>query len=184
MTGIDRLEALGIAVLAGVVFAGCGQAAPAGGSAAPATARPRPAPPPARIDGRSYNLGVIGAFSEVVSYGIKTLALSEALAPDEMAALRDEAERIAARHGVSLYLEDDLVVTDLFPADVAAGKQVLLIYTGSTKDDYMAIKADKAALEAAGRYEGEARAEIARRFGRLLSYPEKTIAEMLARREP
>ena len=48
----------------------------------------------------------------------------------------------------------------------------------------MAIKADKAALEAAGRYEGEARAEIARRFGRLLSYPEKTIAEMLARREP
>ncbi len=133
------------------------------------------------IDQRSYDLGVIGAFGEVVSYGIKTLALSAALAPDDMAALLDEAGRVAERNGVLLHLEEDLIVTDLFPPDVATGKHVLLIYTGSTKDDYFALKADKAALEADGRYEGEARVDIARRFGRMLSYPDETIDEMLSR---
>jgi hypothetical protein len=44
----------------------------------------------------------------------------------------------------------------------------------------MALKEEKAALVAEGEYEGEARLEIARKMGRLLSYPEERIESMLA----
>ncbi len=136
------------------------------------------------IDQRSYDLGVIGAFSEVVSYGIKRLALSAAMSPDRMSALIDEALAIADRHGVSTYLEKDFLVTDLFPPEVTEGKHVLLIYTGATGDEYQALKAQQATLLAEGRYEGEARAEVARAMGRLLSYPEPTIDRMLSEVTP
>lgn len=135
------------------------------------------------VDERSYNLGIIGGFAEVVRLGVKRLALSEVMPPDEMDELLPDARIVAGRNGVLLYREDDLLVTDLFPADVAAGKHVLLIYTGDTLDEYLAIKADKQALVDAGAYEGEARRDIARRFGRLLSYPEATIEAMLAAEE-
>ena len=139
------------------------------------------------IDGRSYNLGILGGFSEVVRLGVKSLALSEVLSPAEMDDIMDDAAVIAKRNGVLMWRETDFLVTDLYPADVAEGKHVLLIYTGDTLDRYLAIKADKAALVAAGQYSGEARADIARRFGRLLSYPEPVIDRLLAEdklREP
>ena len=88
---------------------------------------------------------------------------------------------LAGHAQVQMWRETDFLVTDLYPADVADGKHVLLIYTGDTLDKYLAIKADKAALREAGEYHGEARDEIARRFGRLLSYPEPVIDDLLAR---
>jgi hypothetical protein len=133
------------------------------------------------IDERSYNLGILGGFSEVVRLGVKTLALSEVMSPGEMDAMMDDAAVIARRNDVLMWRETDFLVTDLYPADVADGKHVLLIYTGNTLDRYLQIKADKAALVSAGNYEGEAREEIARRFGRLLSYPEPVIDDLLAR---
>jgi len=86
---------------------------------------------------------------------------------------------VAERNGVLLYRENDFLVTDLFPADVAAGQQVLLIYTGDTLERYRSIKADKARLVAEGKYAGDARRDIARRFGRLLSYPDATIERLI-----
>lgn len=133
------------------------------------------------IDPRSYNLGILGGFSEVVRLGVKKLALSEVMAPDEMDDIMDDAAVIAARNEVQMWRETDFLVTDLYPADVADGKHVLLIYTGTTLDDYLAIKKDKAELLARGQYKGKAREDIARRFGRLLSYPETVIDELLAR---
>lgn len=81
---------------------------------------------------------------------------------------------------MTLYRESSLLVTDLFPADVAKGKDVLLIYQGGTLDEYLALKAEAAALEQAGEYTGKAREAIARRFGRMLSYPAWRINELLA----
>ena len=133
------------------------------------------------IDDRSYKLGIMGAYSEIVRLGVKTLALSEVMTPAEMDDIMADAEIVAKRNGVLLWRETDFLVTDLYPADVAAGRHVLLIYTGDTLDRYLAIKSDKAALVAAGEYEGSAREEIARRFGRLLSYPEPVIDDLLAR---
>ncbi len=131
------------------------------------------------VDARSYNLGILGGFSEVVRLGIKQLALSEVMSPEEMDDILPDAQVVADRNGVMLYREPELLVTDLYPEDVAVGKHVLLVYTGDTLDQYMAIKADKKALVADGKYEGEARREIARRFGRLLSYPSSVIDDLI-----
>jgi len=133
------------------------------------------------IDDRSYQLGIIGAFSEVVRLGVKTLALSEVMSPAEMDDMMADIAIIAERNDVRTWRETDFLVTDLYPADVADGKHVMLIYTGDTLERYLAIKADKVALKAAGNYKGAAREEIARRFGRLLSYPEPVIEDLLAR---
>ena len=135
------------------------------------------------IDRRSYNLGILGGFSEVVRLGVKTLALSEVMTPAEMDGIMDDARVIAERNGVEMWRETDFLVTDLYPADVAEGKHVLLIYAGDTLERYLELKADKAALIASGNYEGPAREEIARRFGRLLSYPEQVIDELLTARQ-
>ena len=134
-----------------------------------------------KIDQRSYQLGVMGGFAEVVKLGVKQLALSEVMSPEELDDIMDDAMVIAERNHVQMWRETDFLVTDLYPADVAEGKHVLLIYTGDTLDRYLAIKADQAGLVAAGKYEGDTREEIARRFGRLLSYPEAVIDELLER---
>ena len=136
-----------------------------------------------QIDQRSYRLGGLSTFAEMVRVGVKTLALSAAVTPEEMDALEGEAQRIAGQEGVLLYRETDLIVTDLFPADVAAGKHVLLIYTGTTLDEYLALKERKKELQEAGSYQGEARKDIARQFGKLLSYPDAVIEEKINRQQ-
>ena len=54
------------------------------------------------IDQRSYNLGEVGAFGEMVDAGVKKLALSAALSPEDMDALIEEAARIAKRNNVEI----------------------------------------------------------------------------------
>ena len=131
------------------------------------------------IDPYSYNLGIIGGFSELVDVGVKKLAFSEALPPEEMDKLIAEAEKIAERNHVKLYREKDLIVTWLFPADVAVGKDVLLIYNESTLDEYLALKAETKKLEAEGVFTGEAKFDASVRLGKLLSYPQTKIDEMI-----
>jgi hypothetical protein len=132
-----------------------------------------------KMDGRSYQLGVIAAFSEIVAVGVKKLALSAPLSPEEMTQLLPEAEKIAAENGALIYLEKDFLVTDLFPEDITRDKHVLLIYLDPIKDEYFALKSQKEELIEKGLYRGELRTEIARQMGRLLSYPEERIEKML-----
>lgn len=132
------------------------------------------------INEESYRLGTIGAFGEAVNAGVKQLALSAILTPEEMDGFIQEAEKVAEKNNVLLYREADLLVTDLFPEDIARGKEVLLIYQGTTKDQYLKLKADKAALVETGHYTGKEREEIARRFGRMLSYSPHKINQLLA----
>lgn len=131
-------------------------------------------------DDFSYALGAVGAFSEMVNAGAKRLALSTPLSPEEMDAFKEEAEKIANRHDVLLYRESELIITSLFPEDIVEGKDVLLIYKGTTLDEYQSLKAEINALKEAGAYEGKAKEELARRFGRLLSYTPKKINQLLA----
>ena len=79
------------------------------------------------LDKRSWNLGAIAAFSEMVEYGVKKLALGAPLPPAEMDALFDDAVDVAESHGVGIYLESDFLVTDLFSASLTEGKDVLLV---------------------------------------------------------
>jgi hypothetical protein len=131
------------------------------------------------IDQRSFRLGSVSTFSELVGVGVKKLALSSALLPVEMDDMAADIVRIAEGYGVQTYRESDLIVTDLFPADVATGKDVMLLYNGSTLDEYMALKKHKAELVKSGQYKGEARKNVARQFGKLLSYPDANIEEKM-----
>jgi len=131
------------------------------------------------IDQRSWNIGVITAFAEIVGVGVKKLAISGTMAAAEVNSLWEEGSGIANDNQVSLYREPDLLVSDLFPADAARDKEVLLIYKGSTLEEYMALKRHKAVLVKLGEYSGKAREEIAMQFGKLLSYPESGIDALL-----
>ena len=132
------------------------------------------------VDERSYKLGGIGAFGELVNIGIKKLALSAASLPEDMDAIIDEAKNVAKRNNVEIYREDDFLVTDLFPASVTEGKHVLLIYQGETKQEYLDLKVQKEQLIESNQYTDKARKEIARRFGEMLSYPEWKIDELIS----
>ncbi len=136
------------------------------------------------IDQRSYNLGGLGAFGEMVNIGVKKMALSAALPPEDMDALIEEATRVAKRNNVEIYRENDFLVTDLFPASITNGKHVLVIYKGETKQKYLDLKNRKSRLVASNQYTGQAREEIARRLGAMLSYPEWKINELISHNRP
>ena len=132
------------------------------------------------INEKSYALGGVGAFAEAINAGVKTLALSTTLTPDEMDAFIDEATEVAKRNNCKIYRESDLIVTDLFPSEITKGLDVLLIYQDGTLDAYKTLKKDQQSLISSGAYEGKNREEIARRFGRMLSYSPQKINELLA----
>ena len=136
--------------------------------------------PNTKMDQYSYELGVIGGFSELINAGVKELALSAPMISSEMDRFILDAEPIALKYDVSTYRESDLIVTDLFPSDVAKDKDVLLLFTGKTLEKYLTLKTDKKRLEESGMYNGPARIEISRRFGRMLSYSPRKINKLLS----
>lgn len=146
-----------------------------------------PLDPTQKIDQRSYALGAIAAFSEMVDLGIKKLGFSTTFKPGDVDALLEQAQDIARKHNVKLYRESDLIVTDLFSADIAKDLEVLIIYSGDDIDDYLALKRKKLEYKEADRYDAATRREVAFELGRLLSYPDAEIERLLAedkKREP
>ena len=137
-----------------------------------------------KLHKKTFDLGVVGAFSEIINAGVKQLALSAPLPPDEMDNFIEDAERIAAKYNVSVYRESDLLVTDLFPTDVAKGLDVLLLFQGTTKDNYLMLKEDQKILKDTGQYDEKNRRIISKRFGRMLSYSPKKINKLLASNTP
>lgn len=125
-------------------------------------------------------LGVVSAFSELVNAGVKQLALSSTMTTSEMDVFYPLAVEAAAAHNVIVAREPDLITTDLFPEDIAEGKEVLLLYQGNTKYAYNQIKKDKVELTAKGTYTKPERQEVARRFGRLLSYSPRKINSLIS----
>ncbi len=132
------------------------------------------------IDQWSFNLGITRAHIGVVSSGVKKLALGAPLPPEEIDALVEEVERMAAENGVEVYRETDFLVTDLFPTNLTEGKHILFVYRGSTLQEYLDLKAEKQRLVESDQYDADARVEIATRMGQLLSYPEEKIISLLA----
>ncbi|MSQ98748.1 MAG: hypothetical protein EXR85_05555 [Xanthomonadales bacterium] len=134
-----------------------------------------------KLDPLSYSIGNFSTFAEMVAIGLKKMALSQALPAEEMDRLEAEVLRIAEERDVRIYREANFLVTGLFPPSATAGKDVLLIYRGDTLKEYLALKQRKADLEAAGRYGQEAQLEMAWAVGKLLSYPDKKIEQLLAK---
>jgi hypothetical protein len=133
------------------------------------------------VDRRSFQLGMMNCFAEMVAVGVKRLAISPPLPPKDYEALREASETIVAGSGIHSYLETSLLITDLQSAEFTRGKWSVLYYKDpETLQRYLALKERKQAMEDAGSFGAEARKEISREFLRLLSYPEEIIEEKLS----
>lgn len=138
-----------------------------------------------KIDTFSFQLGMINCFVEMVACGVKRMAISPPLLPDEYDRLKEHSDRIVREFGMSSCLEKSLLVTDLQTPDFTKGKWSILYYDdASTLDAYRDLKRRKEQLTAAGCYDEPARKSLSREFMRLLSYPDSVIDEKLARATP
>lgn len=124
--------------------------------------------------------GVVSAFSELVNAGVKQLALSSPMTPEEMDEFYPLAVKEAEKYGVSVTREKELIKTTLFPEDIVEGKEVLLLHQGNTEQAYFKLKKDQEELISSSKYTESSEREIARRFGRLLSYTPRKINKLIS----
>ena len=135
------------------------------------------------IDTYSYGLGAMDCFCEMVSAGLKTLAMSHPCdTREERDSYLQDAEKLCRKYGVKLYPEDEAFITDLFPEELNKGKYNYLFYrTGDVLERYMGLKEQQKRLIANHAYTGQERYRIAVEFGKLLSYPEDGIERLIER---
>lgn len=136
-----------------------------------------------RIDPYSYQLGVMDCFCEMVASGLKTLAMSHPCdSREERDSYQAEVEKLCARYGILFYPEDEAFLTDLFPEELNKGKfNYLFFRTEDVLERYLGLKRrQKEQTEKGGSTQLE-RHEIAREFGRLLSYPEDGIERLIGK---
>jgi hypothetical protein len=133
------------------------------------------------IDRRSFALGMINAFAEMVAAGVKPVALSPPIDGELFEAILTGSNEIVANWQVVSHVERELPETDLFPASMTDGITVIL-YAASegVLAKYLALKSERAELVANGEYEGANRRSIAMQFGRLLGYSEEELEARLA----
>lgn len=133
------------------------------------------------FDSMSYHAGITMAFAEVVGAGCKKLALSATYSHDYAKEMMAATEYAANEYGVLLHGEADLLVSKLFPADVAKDKTVILIAQNQgVLDEYGELKALKKESNEKGNPD-ELEYKIARRWGKLLSYDDAKIEELLSK---
>lgn len=131
------------------------------------------------FDQYSYFAGVSSAFAEIVGAGVKQLALSHPYTADELDVMLEPSRQIAADYGVTIMVEDSLLVTPLFPAKIAQGKYVIFFaQNAEVLKTYRDLKDRRAQANESGNPTRELR-ELAWAFGRLLSYSDLSIQVML-----
>jgi hypothetical protein len=133
-----------------------------------------------RLDIRSYNLGMIYAFAEVVGSGVKRLGLSPPLTEEEYEEVIDDTRLIAEEYGVTLHTDRDFLETLLFNPEYTRGRIVIhLADSKETLDEYLRLKERKRRLEESEELTRMKEEEIARSLGALLSYSEEAIDGLL-----
>lgn len=131
------------------------------------------------IDHHSYYLGITTAFVEVVAMGCKRLALSPPYTSADLAVLLAPTQHLVKTHQLALFVEPELLITPLFPADIAVDRTVILI-AGDQRvlDAYHDLVAQRRTAITAGRL-AEVEPALAWQFGRLLSYSDAAIQRLL-----
>lgn len=135
-----------------------------------------------KLDGYSYQCGVIDAFNEVVRAGVKRIALSHPVdTKEEAMELIPFSQQICQQYGNHFYLEESPLLTDLFPISLNKGKYNIIYYRQEEDiQQYLALKKRKQQLLEQQAYQGEARRQIAVDYGKLLSYSQEAIERYLA----
>jgi hypothetical protein len=138
-----------------------------------------------KIDTLSFQLGMINCFVEMVACGVKRMAISPPLSPDEYGRVKEAAEKIVREFGVFAYLEKSLLISDLQSEDFTRGKWSVMYYKdAATLAAYHDLKRRKRQLQEAGRYDERERKNLSRDLMRLLSYPEDVIEAKLSLGKP
>ena len=134
-----------------------------------------------KIDRVSFQLGMINCFVEMVAAGVKTLALSPPLTPEDYERMKSASQQLVKAFGIQSYLEKSLLITDLQSEEFTRGKWSILYYkTDDVLQSYLDLKAMKQRLEEEDRYDADCRHFISRKFMELLSYSQEVIDEKLA----
>ncbi len=132
------------------------------------------------FDSHSYHAGINTAFAEVVGAGCKQLALSSPYTAEYAEEMMEATRHSAEKYGVLLYVEPDLLVSNLFPHDIARDKTVIFIARDeSVLNEYQTLKNLKEESNLKGN-PSDVELEIAERFGKLLSYDDASIKKLLA----
>jgi len=132
------------------------------------------------LDQRSYQLGMIYAFAEIVGSGCKRLALSPTLTVEQFDAIWDDVRLIAEEYGLILNIENDFLVTRLFNPEYTRGKRVINIAAKQeTLDEYRQLKELKRRSLEEGALTEETELQLAWGLGRLLSYSDEAIKGLL-----
>ena len=133
------------------------------------------------FDKMSFMSGACLAFSEAVGFGVKQLALSSVYTTEELEYMLQVIDYGSKRFGTVYLPEPNLLESKLFPRDIARGKTVVLIANNQgVLDEYAELKQMRVESDAKGNPE-EMELEIARRFGRLLSYDDKSVEGLIAK---
>jgi hypothetical protein len=133
------------------------------------------------LDQRSYQLGMIYAFAEIVGSGCKRLALSPTLTVGQFDAIWDDVRLIAEEYGLILDVDDDFLVTRLFNPEFTRGKRVIhMVAEQGTIDEYRRLKELKRRSLEEDPLPEEVELELAWGLGRLLSYSDEAIRGLLA----
>ena len=86
---------------------------------------------------------------------------------------------LAKEFGLQALVDHDFLVTRLFPPELTEGKSVIVLaQSKDVIDEYRRLKRTKLEAAASGRL-SEVEYELARVFGRLLSYSEEAIERLI-----
>ena len=132
------------------------------------------------VDRLSFQLGMINCFVEMVACGVKKLALSPPLKPEDYQAIRSASESMVKGFGIRSYLEKSLMITSLQSEEFTRNKWSVLYYKDEIiLETYLGLKNRQQKLMNRGMYDDEAKQDISCQFMQLLSYPDDVIEEKL-----
>ena len=75
-----------------------------------------------QLDPLSYQLGMVGAFCEMVQQGVKSLALSPPIPTSQAGTALAAAQEIAGHYGVRCWADGDFLPSDLAHAEDLAAR--------------------------------------------------------------
>ena len=133
-----------------------------------------------KIDKFSYHLGAADCFCEMVRAGVKKIALSHPCdTREERDSFLPEFDKLCEKYGVHYYVENEAFLTDLFPLSLNQGKFNVIFHQDEPfLKEYLDLKAEKERDATNGNY-AACREDIARRYGKLLSYTDEGIQRLL-----
>ncbi len=128
------------------------------------------------LDKKSYEIGMINSFIEMIACGVKPLAISPPIDPDDLSLMEEASDELSRGFGTKWFTVENLIITDIQSEAFTAGKNSILYYRDdSVAEKYRDLERQISDLKAAGKYCGEARRNISIEFGKLLGYPMDVI---------